>query len=398
MATIVTNDFDALSPETWKPVVQDYLNKMLVVMDIGNVKCEQYLSSGDKVNFPYVADVRIQNYTPGTELDIDAYTSTPNSLAVDQSKAATVYIDPQEEKQAVANYGMELAYQSAFQLKNNIDQAGLASLTNNASFNVASNPAGDALSSSTILTTMTNARAQLGRNNAGDGEHFAILDYERGALLEQALWGNGFQLADSTLRNGFAGNAVGFKVYMSNNLPSTQTLTIDATPTAGDTFTVYGVTFTFKAHGAAALPGDISLGTSGSALADTQASVREAILGTGTPGASNYIPVNVNDRRTLQNAQLAITAFASDDAVLTGYGKIGGRGTFTTGTNLFGTETSNLLFGRMGALSLGIQMYPELYVKEEPRMLGKNYITHTLYGVETFERDKQRVVRSAIQV
>lgn len=398
MATIVTNDFDALSPETWKPVVQDYLNKMLVVMDIGNVKCEQYLSSGDKVNFPYVADVRIQNYTPGTELDIDAYTSTPNSLAVDQSKAATVYIDPQEEKQAVANYGMELAYQSAFQLKNNIDQAGLASLANNASFNVASNPAGDALSSSTILTTMTNARAQLGRNNAGDGEHFAILDYERGALLEQALWGNGFQLADSTLRNGFAGNAVGFKVYMSNNLPSTQTLTIDATPTAGDTFTVYGVTFTFKAHGAAALPGDISLGTSGSALADTQASVREAILGTGTPGASNYIPVNVNDRRTLQNAQLAITAFASDDAVLTGYGKIGGRGTFTTGTNLFGTETSNLLFGRMGALSLGIQMYPELYVKEEPRMLGKNYITHTLYGVETFERDKQRVVRSAIQV
>lgn len=212
------------------------------------------------------------------------------------------------------------------------------------------------------------------------------------------MWGNGFQLADSTLRNGFAGNAVGFKVYMSNNLPSTQTLTIDTNPTAGDTFTVYGVTFTFKANGAAALPGDISLGTGGSALADTQASVIEAILGTGTPGASNYIPVNVNDRRTLQNAQLAITAFASDDAVLTGHGKIGGRGTFTAATNLFGTETSNLLFGRMGALSLGIQMYPELYVKEEPRMLGKNYITHTLYGVETFERDKQRVVRSAIQV
>jgi len=398
MATIVTNNFDALNPETWKPVVQDYLNNMLVCMDIGNVKCEQYLSSGDQVNFPYVADVRIQDYTPGTELDIDPYSATQNSLIVNQSKAATVYIDPEEEKQALANYGMELAYQSAFQLKNNIDQAGLASLTNNASFNVASQPTGDALSSSTILTTMTNARAQLGRNNAGDGEHFAILDYERGALLEQALWGNGFQLADTTLRNGFAGNAVGFKVYMSNNLPSTQTLTIDTLPTAGDTFKVFGVTFTFRANGAATLPGDISIGTGGSALADTQASVNQALLGTGTPGASNYIPVGVNQRRTLQNAQLGASAFSANVTTLTGFGKIGGQETLTASTNVFGNETSNLLFGRMGALSLGIQMYPELYVKEEPRMLGRNYITHTLYGVETFERDKQRVVRSAILV
>lgn len=395
MATIVTNNFDALNPETWKPVVQDYLNKMLIVMDIGNVKCEQYLTSGDKVNFPYTADVRIQNYTPGTELDIDPYTATQNSLTVDQSKAATVYIDPQEEKQALANYGMELAYQSAYQLKNNIDQAGLASLTNNASFNVADSAGGDALSSSTILKKLTDARAQLGRNNAGDGEHFAILDYERGALLEQALWGNGFQLADSTLRNGFAGNAVGFKVYMSNNLPSTQTLTLATNPTAGNTFRVYGVTYTFVANGTAANPGEISIG--GSAAA-TQAIVRDAINGTGTPGASTYIAISVDNRRTLQNAQANASAFSANVTTITGYGKIGGAGTFTAGTNLFGTETSNLLFGRMGALSLGIQMYPELYVKEEPRMLGRNYITHTLYGVQTFERDKQRVVRSAIVV
>jgi hypothetical protein len=398
MATIVTNNFDALNPEVWKPVVQDYLNKMLVVMDIGNVKCEQYLSSGDKVNFPFVADVRTQDYIPGTELDIDQYTATQNSLTVDQSKAATVYIDPQEEKQALANYGMELAYQSAFQLRNNIDQTGLASLTNNASFNVADSPTGDALSSSTILRKMTDARAQLGRNNAGDGEHFAVLDYERGALLEQALWGNGFQLADSTLRNGFAGNAVGFKVYMSNNLPSTQLLTIAANATAGDTFKVYGVEWTFVANGTAANPGEISLGTGGSALADTQVSVREAINGTGTPGASNYIDVSVHQRRTLQNARANASAFSANVTTITGFGKIGGTAVFTSGSNLFGTETSNLLFGRMGALSLGIQMYPELYVKEEPRMLGRNYITHTLYGVETFERDKQRVVRSAIQV
>jgi len=123
MSVIASNTFSALNPENWKPAVQDYLNAMLVAKKICNVKCEAYLSSGDQVNFPYINDVRVQDYTPGTELEIDSYTATQDSLIVNQSKAATAYIDPQEEKQALADYGVSLARQSAFQLSQNIDQA-----------------------------------------------------------------------------------------------------------------------------------------------------------------------------------------------------------------------------------------------------------------------------------
>jgi hypothetical protein len=58
---------------------------------------------------------------------------------------------------------------------------------------------------------------------------------------------------------------------------------------------------------------------------------------------------------------------------------------------VFGTETTKLLFGRMGAPSLAIQMQPELYIRPEPKQISDNYITHVLYGTAVFSRDARRL-------
>jgi hypothetical protein len=382
----MANSFDALYPENWKDIIQDYLNKMLVGMDIANVKCEAYLKDGDQVNFPYVNDVRIQSYTPGTDLTIDDYTATQNSLIVNQSKAATVRIDPQEKKQAKANYGIQLARQSAYQLMNNMDQGLFSEMSSYAGNTIAAGT----LSLSNIYTYLSQAKAQLTRNNATDDTLFAVLCPEAMALLEQNFVANGFNMADSVLKNGKVGQAAGFELYVSNNLPTTQTLTVATNPTAADTLTVAGVVFTFVANGTAAAAGDISIGANAAA---TQAIIKNAINGAGTPGASTYIEVSTEDRRTLQNAQIASATFSGNASVITGFGRIAGSDTFTAAADGYGTESSQILTGRMGAVSMAVQMKPELYIRPEPKQIGENYITHTLWGVKLFFRDKKRVVK-----
>ncbi|MBP7118462.1 hypothetical protein KBA63_00080 [Candidatus Woesebacteria bacterium] len=391
MATIVTNAITALNPEIWKRDVQDYLNAMLILEKVANKKCEEYLSAGDQVNFPYVSDVRLQDYTPGTELTIDAIAATQDSLTVDQSKAATFYIDPQQERQALANYAAQLKFQAAYQLANNIDQQGLDAGVSAATTTLA----GGTLSANTVLPLFDSAYSQLFRNNAVDGELFAVVDSNTNTLLTQAGVANGFNTADAMLRNQWTGKASNFNVFVSNNLKSSVTLSMATQPTAANTVTVYGVTWTWVADNTAANPGEIAIGAD---AAEAQNNLEFAINGTGTPGTGTYIDISTANRRMYQNRQVAIANFAADDAAITAYGRIGATETFTAAGNVFGTETSNMIFGRMGAISLGIQMYPELYVRDEPRMIGKNYITTTLFGTKVFTRDAQRLVKASFNV
>lgn len=385
----MANTLSALNPEVWKPIVQDYLNNMLIARQVCNTKCEALLSSGDQVNFPFINDVRVQSYAQGTDLVADAIAATQSSLIVDQSKAAIFVMDPVQEKQALANYGMQLAYQSAYVLKNNIDQHMLATGVTGAAGTVV----GGTLDASTMYSKMTDVRAVLSRQNATDGELFAVLDPERIALVEQSFVANGFNLADSTLKNGFAGNLNGFRVYTSNNLKYSVTLTMDTQPTNLDTITVYGVTWTWVTDGTAANPGEINIGAD---LADAKAILVSAINGTAPPAVGDYVDVSVANRRVYQNAQVTEAAFGGNLSVFTAFGKISASETFTAATNVFGTETSNLLFGRMGAISLAMQMMPDLYIREEPLQLAKNYITHTLWGDKVFTRDEKRLVKMSI--
>ena len=389
----MANQISVLNPANWRPIVQDFLNNNLIATAIANTEVRSELNDGDTVNFPQMGDLTTQDYVQGTDLTISQLYASQSSLVVNKSKAVTFPLDPVQEKQAKAKYGMVMAKQSAFRLANQIDQTLLADGCTNAFTNVA----GGTLTTPTMFSLMTDNYARLARQNAVDGELFAVLDPERISLLAQTFVANGFTKADTTLEHNFKGMASEFNVYSSNNLPSTVTMTVAVQPTAGDTFTLYGTQFIFRATGTAALPGEISLGAN---VAATQANILLAINGTGTPGASTYIDfttaATVDSRAILSNNVAAASAFATNVTTITGFGKIGLTGTWSSGSNLFGTETTKILFGRMGAISLGMQMMPSLYIREEPRQLVKNYITHTLYGTKTFSRDAKRLVAVTI--
>ncbi len=385
---MAANTINVLNPANWRPIVQDFLNNMLVATDIANTQVRAELTDGDTVNFPQMSDLIVQNYTQGTDLNIEALNASQSSLLVNASKAVTFAIDPVQEKQAKANYAIAMAKQAAFRLANQIDKdllgAGVAGASSTISLG--------SPSVSTVVASLANNYSQLFQQNATDGEMFGVVTPAFVSLLSQTFVSNGFNLADTMLRNSFKGMAGEFKIYCSNNLPTTQTIVMSVIPVAADTITFNGVTWTFVASGTATNPGEISIGANAAAA---EANLILAANGTGVPGATTYIDVSADSRTLLTNNNVLATA-SGTSVIFTAVGRINGQETITSATDVWGTEVASMLFGRMGAVSLGLQMQPNLYIRDETKQIARNYITHTLYGTKVFSRDAFRLLKVTI--
>lgn len=369
---------------------QMYLRSSLVGADVCRSQFQPDLYPGYTINFPYVTSVRLQNYSYSTDLIIDPTVYTSNTYSIDQVKAATANFDP---LQTITGHEMNpqdmVADEIGYQLARNIDQY----ILNKGITGSLNTVAGGTLSASNMFETLTQIKAVLFRSRARVGTAFIVVDGPRQAILANTDKANGFQLADSTLKNGFVGpTSAGFMVYVSNDLPYSIPLTIVTEPTAGDTFTVAGKTWTFVAAGTAALPGDISL-DGGGTVTDTQLVVRTAINGTGTPGAATYIDLSVDDRRELSNMQISCGAFGANLATITTFGQMYPSAVWASANNFFGTETVSFLAGIIGAIDLTIQSMPKIEVRYPVANVSFNLIGTTQFGGGVFYRDRSSLVK-----
>lgn len=382
-----------LAPVNMLPMIQAYLNQSLVLMKIAKTDFRNKLRSGQKIDFPYVPDLYVQDYDQGTDMTFPAQVGVADQMTINQSRAANFTLGKNELVQAEdKGYQAKLAKQAAFRISNDIDQKGIKEGVDNANNSVT----GGTLNATNIYSTLTDAMASLHRSNAG-GRKFVIMDPERVALLAQNEVANGWKVADSALKNGFVGDSqAGFKVFMSNNLPTQVVLTMDTQPTNGDTFTIFGVTFTWVTDGTAANAGEVNIGAN---LADAQAIFVTAVNGTTPPNTDDYIDVSTENRRKLQNAGVTAGTFSANTSTITAYGKINASETFTAGTNVFGTETGSLLAGDYGAICIGMQRMPEMdWAKLPNRPQETNYSFSALWGKKVFHRDQDRLVDITINV
>ncbi|MCK5020806.1 MAG: hypothetical protein KAS32_27540, partial [Candidatus Peribacteraceae bacterium] len=163
--------------------------------------------SGQSIDWPTTADMRVQTYTPGTDLTMDANAAASDTMDIDQSRAATWVMDPNQRRQAEdKTVNDRLASQAAFRIASDIDQKILKEGVDNAGNTLA----GGSLNATTIYSKLTDGLATLQRNNL-DLEPYVVLDPERVALLAQSELSNGFALADAAFANGFVGeSAAGF--------------------------------------------------------------------------------------------------------------------------------------------------------------------------------------------
>lgn len=223
----MANTTSPLNAEMWSKKMGILLKKALVGREICEVWGESGLKGYDTINRPYLSDLSVNTYTPGTGVTIQDIGSTNEQLSINQFKEVSFYVDNVEDLQSFYNFMDVQTDRATYQLANTIDAAIFAQYANTTSTDLTNaNLPGGSAAAGAITGTTSNIQAvftglrQLMRtaNVAMTGDTYIVLDPVEAELLERNFAASGFSTADSTLRNGFAGNAYGVQVYVSNNL------------------------------------------------------------------------------------------------------------------------------------------------------------------------------------
>lgn len=224
MANVAT----AFIGQSWALQTQVILLKSLVALGICDSKLQTQLKIGDRINFPFFATTpSAVTYTPGTDVTIQHWSGTNENLIVDRVRVVPFYVDDVHQLLMDYNVRMTLAEDAAFKLRDVID-IGILAETANAGITLFDVDIGGVTGAVPITVTIDNiirifstARERLRAANVPEeGDYFAVITPRFAEVLERATASRGFQIADSTLRNGFAGTFLGFHLFISNNLPA----------------------------------------------------------------------------------------------------------------------------------------------------------------------------------
>lgn len=230
MTQVITNDVSAIQPELWSAMVQVPLYKSLVALEVANMRLSDTLKNGDTIHVPYFGSLSVQTYTPGTSISATAQDWAFDNLVVSAYKHVTFYVDDPRSLTLNVDQARELATEAAYQLKDTIDQHVFANITGADGFVAAddadifatgTNAKPVSAGTANIIQIFAGARKVLRNRNVEEtGDWVAVVTPKIAADIEIKAANVGFNVADSTLRNGYAGDFMGFQVYVSNNLPS----------------------------------------------------------------------------------------------------------------------------------------------------------------------------------
>lgn len=223
----MANTTSPLNAEMWSKKMSLLLKKALIGRDICEVISEGELKRYDTINRPYMADLSVTTYTPGTGVTIQDISTTNEQLSINQFKEVSIYVDDIENLQSFYNIMDNWTDRQVYLLADAVDSAILAQYTafsstdlTNANLSGGTGVAGAiTASTSNIQAVFTSLRKLMRAANVPmTGDTFIVLDPTEAELLERQFSAVGFSVADATLRNGFAGSAYGVQVYVSNNL------------------------------------------------------------------------------------------------------------------------------------------------------------------------------------
>jgi hypothetical protein len=227
---MAANDVSAIQPELWSSMVQVPLYKSLVAMEVANMKFSDTLKNGDTIKVPYFGSLSAQTYSPGSAITVTNQDWAFDTLVVSSYKHCSFYVDDPRSLTLNVDQARELATEAAYQLKDKIDQHVFENITGTTGFMPCDNAdiiaggtngAPVSGSSANIINVFAGARAFLrGKNVEETGDWCAVVSPKLAGAIEIKSASVGFNVADATLRNGYAGDFMGFQVYISNNLPT----------------------------------------------------------------------------------------------------------------------------------------------------------------------------------
>ncbi len=182
--------------------------------------------SGNTVKIASIGDVTIDDYTKDTDIgDPETLTDEEQTLLIDQSKYFNFYVDSVDRAQQNVNVLDEAMRRSAWKLRDLSDTFLAATME-------AVVPAGNKIGSvgTPKVPTKDDAYEYLvdlsvlldEANTPIDGRFVVIPAWFHGLLLkDERFIKSGTRRSDTAIRNGEVGEAAGFSILKSNNVPNT---------------------------------------------------------------------------------------------------------------------------------------------------------------------------------
>jgi len=182
-------------------------------------------ASGNTVKIASIGDVTIDDYTKDTNIsDPESLTDTEQNLLIDQAKYFNFYVDSVDRAQQNVNVLDEAMRRSGWKLRDHADTflAGLME---------AAVPVGNTIGSDVTPEVPTKDNAYEYLVDLGvlldeadtpiDGRFVVVPAWFHGLLLKDDRFIKaGTSRSDAALRNGEVGEAAGFAILKSNNVPN----------------------------------------------------------------------------------------------------------------------------------------------------------------------------------
>lgn len=234
----MANSLSVLNAEKWfKNRIGRTMRKALVAREIANTRFR--LEEGfDTINLPYTTPLSANTYVKGVDVTIQDLAPTNEQLVIDTAKEVSFYVDQIDGIQNIVDIAAEKADEAAYVLDSVIDAAVFAEYANVASGNDidAGDIGGTAAAAidltstgstqqDNILKTFAALKRRMRLGNVPTDRTFIVVDPVGAEILELMFINKGFNTADSTLRNGYAGSVLGVDVYVSNNLTTASGVT-----------------------------------------------------------------------------------------------------------------------------------------------------------------------------
>ena len=373
----MANDVKAFIPELWSKRVQLLKKRKSIIYAIGNFEEHELLEYGSEVTRPYmIDDLEINKYVRWEDGKEQAIKTAPEKLLIDNENEITVYIDRHDKKQSKYDIEKQFTERASNLLVANEDGRFLEEIL----FAEYSLDAG-AVNKTNVADIVVGAKDELTVNDVEDNELILVGPSKLMGAIELNVVKDGFNLADSTLKNGYAGDFVGVSCYKNNNLPHLTEL--NKNPADGDTITINGVKITFKTTPATA--GDVKVGSS---LAESLENANKVLLG-AMENSSTGKALADDQRKKVKRVRARLIVGEGNKAFVF----TSGRATVTlTGFTTAKTYVYAML-GQKKTIDCVIQEMPEVDKNKAPKRKGYYYMATDLFGVKSFKEGRERMIK-----
>lgn len=220
-------------PEIWSARLLSALQTRHVTQAITNRDYEGDVTPGATVNITSIADPTVADYT-GAEFTFEEMTDANRALVIDQKKFFAFQLDDVDRAQAVNGGTLlnEALSRATYSLADTMDKYVLGEISTAATHTVGEETVTDPADAYNWLV-------QFGVLLDGDD----VPDFGRWAVVSPSFYGlllkdqrfisSGDAVAAQTRQNGMVGQAAGFQIFKSNNLPASAGATANPVTLAG---------------------------------------------------------------------------------------------------------------------------------------------------------------------